>query len=181
MNSIIAAETSPAAQALSSEEQITLEQIRDYLAVHVLSVFFREGKFDYTHLAFQKDFWNNNAYAIGKMQQDNKSFYTLFTVSKTWFWHEIQTEFMYITNDNPLPSPLLVTDITKVASNFQGKDLSNYHLFIAKSKNGSLQNGSKLQQWLFFNIDEAFDFDISLTDDGYGGTYFYIRNPLKQN
>ncbi len=77
------------------------------------------------------------------------------------------------SNDEPI-SVQLFADIIDSAAGFLKNVRSDYRLFIKKEDDISLPKGTKLQKWIFFNQEEFITLLVTLTDDGYGGSYFSI-------
>ena len=159
--------------SLSSEEKTVLNQIVSYLSQHSLSPFIRGGEFEYTHLNFMKDSYNNNTHALGILTQGDASCYALFSINKKWFWSEFKTDLVYISTDHPI-SPVLFADIAQLAASLLPKDPANFHVFIEKKEDPDLPNEFKLQKWTFFNQQESTELLVVLTEDDQGGMYFNI-------
>lgn len=153
-------------------EEAIINAVVSYLKEHSLSPYFSGGKCEYAHLGFMKDSYNNNTHALGMIEQGDSSCISLFSIEKSWYWHEVKAALVYLTTDEPI-SPTLFEDISRTIISSSEKDLTFFHVLIEKQDSNAPQ-GSKLQKWIFFNDKESEEVFVVLTDDGRGGTYFKI-------
>lgn len=177
--SLSAAQDAPKSKishSYSKEETSILKAILSYLANNSFKPFITAESAEYGHIQFIKDEQQQIKYALGIIFLEDQSYYTLFSIEKTWFWNESYVNLLYMTTDTPI-EPTLLNDILARASAFLPKDLSRFYLLIEKTNDSDASSPEREQKWIFFNKDEDFEMLVSLIEDGTGGTYFAIQLP----
>lgn len=109
-----------------------------------------------------------------KLIQEEKSLLGMFALVVNKETNAVGVKLCYLTNDR-LISPILFYDIM-VSPQLYSLLPKAYELFEESKIDVFIdqKGGNSLQAWRFFNPDVDFVMDVSLEDDGIGGTYFTL-------